>query len=175
MPAGEGVPRANCNYGDEVYTQSPTFEAINDSWFGEHYGSGNDLGSLGFEQVKLGNVTIQRQEMGFVNESANQGDGANTGVMGLGYPVLAASHPTDYVANSSAGLLEDRWKYNTVFLNLVKQGLEPYFSFALERTPLYQETGFGTMKIQIETAIFPRLTCCCRRLSRAGRASTRCA
>jgi hypothetical protein len=143
LPTGSGIPHKNCKYGNDTYTQSSTFEPISNAWFGEHYGSGNDIGSLGFEQVQLGNITLPRQEMGFVNMSADLGDGINSGVLGLGYPVLAAVHPADYAANSSFGLLEERWKYDTVFVNLVRQGLEPFFSFALERTPLHQETGFG--------------------------------
>lgn len=61
--------------------------------------------------------------------------------------MLAGVHPEGYVANSSEGLLLERWKYDTVTTSLFKSGVESYFSFAFERTPLAQESGFGMSEL----------------------------
>ena len=110
---------------NKTYTSSPSLESINNAWFGEHYGSSDDIGTLGYEHLQLGNISISRQEMVFVNRSNDVGDRINSGVMGFGYPVLADIHPPEYKANSTFELLGDRLLCNTVFVNLMKQGVDP--------------------------------------------------
>lgn len=41
---------------------------------------------------------------------------------------------------------------------MTKQGMEPYFSMALERTALDQETGFGRLTHSFTMCVFAWLT-----------------
>ena len=140
---GTEVPQSKCLAGNDTYTKSSTFEPINNGWMGVHYGAGNIIGDLGYEQVNVGGITIPRQEMGFINKTNSYFDGLGVGIMGLGYPVIAMVHPENYTAVTDIGLLGDRWLYSTLLTSMVKAGMEPYVSFAIERTPLQQQLGDG--------------------------------
>lgn len=148
--SGAKVPQGRCLYGNKTYTQSSTFEPITNAWLGEHYGAGIVSGPLGNENVQLGGIIIEHQEMGFVNASTATGNGACSGLMGLGYPVLGFVHPANYTASTFPQLLGDRLLYDTVFVRMMKQGVEPFFALALERTPLGKETDFGTLLLLYE-------------------------
>ena len=139
---GTQVPRSECFTGNKTYTESSTFTPISNAWIGEHYGAGNVIGTLGFEDAQLGAITIPQQEMGVINASTMYNDGYCSGLMGLGYPDIAQIHPSDYSATNSLELLEHRLLYPTVLTRMAGLGVE-YFSMALERTPLNQESGFG--------------------------------
>ena len=58
--SGTLVPQDKCQSGNKTYTQSSTFESISSAWLGEHYGSGNVYGPLGYEDVQVGHVSISR-------------------------------------------------------------------------------------------------------------------
>lgn len=143
------MPQAKCLAGNKTYKQSSTFEPIKSAWLGEHYGAGNVVGTLGYEQVQIGDITIPRQEMGFVNATTSYSDGFCSGIFGLGYPIIASIHPENYTATTAMQLLGDRLHYNTALLSLIQQGMEPFFAFAIERTPLQQELGFGASSIHL--------------------------
>ena len=141
--SGHTVSQETCNYGKATYTESPSFTPIDNVYLGEHYGFGNDFGIAGYETIRVGNITIPQQQMGFVNWTSDLGDGLDSGNFGIGYAELGAFHPVGYKANSSVELLENRILYNTPILNMAQQGMEPYVSFALERIPPNQLSGFG--------------------------------
>lgn len=92
--------KAGCEYGNQTYdpSTSSTFQPVDYAWLGEHYGTGDVVGPLGTEDVRLGNITIPDQIFGVVNTSTNIGDKVNTGLMGLGYPIIAQAHPINYTA-----------------------------------------------------------------------------
>lgn len=136
------LARSDCSFGNETYDTSSTFEQIPSEWFGVHYGNGDAVGLLGHEDVTLGGITIERQEVGIVNRSTTPGDGINTGVVGFGYPVLTSAHLNNDTSNSS--LLTDRILYDGLFTRMYKAGfIEPYFSLAIERPPVGEVTGAG--------------------------------
>lgn len=138
---GSPIPRTECNFGNATYHMTTGFESIEGVWLGDQYGDGDAIGFVGATEVRIGNLTIPRQELGIVNRSSTSGDGVNVGILGLGYPSISAIHPNSYGQNNS--LLDDRIAYPTVFERLIEEGVESYFSLALERTPLDEETGFG--------------------------------
>ena len=140
---GTEVPQSKCLAGNETYTKSSTYSPITDAWLGEHYGAGNVIGTLGNEHVQVGDISIPRQEMGFVNATTSYFDGHGAGIMGLGYPVISSIHPENYTAHTALQLLGNRLLYETLTTSLVKAGMEPYFAFAINRTPLQQELGDG--------------------------------
>ena len=91
----------------------------------------------------IGNVTIAQQAFGIANASNGPSDRSSDGIMGLGYPVLSQTHPSDYTAEMPLDLALDRVPRQTVLLNLAEALGEPCFAFAVERIPFHQETAFG--------------------------------
>ena len=137
--------RSDCEFGDQVYTtsNSTTYSPVNYAWLGEHYGDGDVIGPLATERLKLSNITVADQIFGIIDSSTTVEDRINTGLMGLGYPILAQAHPSNYTAISSAALLQQRLSYDTVFCHMIERGVAPYFSLTLDRMPRDQETGAG--------------------------------
>ena len=88
--SGTPVPREKCIYGNKTYSQSSSLSPIDSAWLGEHYGAGNVEGPLGYESIQIGGISIPRQTTGFVNASTAYGDGLGSGILGLGYPVIAS-------------------------------------------------------------------------------------
>ena len=142
-PNGEPVSRAECRNGDQTYTESSTFEPIDWAWIGVHYGSGNVYGTLGFEDIKVGDLTVPQQITGVINATTSYFDDFGVGILGLGYPTISQIHPANYTGDTDLELLQDRLLYPTILQTMTKQGVEPYFAIALERTPLDLEIGFG--------------------------------
>jgi hypothetical protein len=72
-----------------------------------------------------------------------QGDGLNSGVLGLAYPALTSAHPPN--ATNNTQFLYNRLPYDPVLFTMYKQGLiDPYFSIALARNPQNSSAlGFG--------------------------------
>lgn len=155
---GTEVPQSNCTAGKGTYKQSSTYEPITSAWLGDHYGAGNVIGTLGYENVKVGDITIARQEMGFANKTNSYFDGYNAGIMGLGYPIIAVVHPENYTAVTNLQLLGGRLLYPTLLTSMVKEGMEPYVAFAIERTPMDQELGDGKQLSLCNDCMFRSLT-----------------
>jgi hypothetical protein len=77
---GTEVPQSKCLAGNGTYTRSSTYTPITKEWLGEHYGAGNVIGTLGYEHVMVGDISIPRQEMGFVNATTSYFDGYGAGI-----------------------------------------------------------------------------------------------
>jgi hypothetical protein len=136
------LPQAVCNYGNRTYDFSSTFEKIDGQNFGVYYGAGIAVGTIGYETINVGGITIPHQEVGIVSSATNQGDGFNSGIMGLGYPAITSAHPGETIDNTT--LLYNRIPYNPVVFNMASAGLiEPFFSLAIDRTPFGVENGPG--------------------------------
>ena len=86
-PNGVPVPRSKCPF-NQSYAQTSSFKAIENAYLGELYGQGVIIGEAGYEDVKLGSLTISQQEMAFVNSTTNGVDSSVSGLMGLAFPVL---------------------------------------------------------------------------------------
>lgn len=136
------LPQSFCAYA-EPYYRSPTFEPVTNETFAVQYGSGNAVGTLGYDSVTIGNITVPKQKIGLVNMTDDVGNGRISGIIGFGHPVLTSAHPADFNFTNSS-FLTDKLIYNPFFNNAYEQGLvDPYFSVALERLPPNVSTGPG--------------------------------
>jgi hypothetical protein len=138
------LPQQACAFTPQTYRPSPTFQLVPDEFFGEQLGSGKLSGLVGREDVTLGGVTVKGQQIGVANKTSQIGDGIDSGLVGFGYPSLTAAHLGSIVNVSNTTFNFDIAVYNPLFVSMYKQGLvEPYFSVALERTPINELTGPG--------------------------------
>jgi hypothetical protein len=148
---GDKVDQASCWFGS---TYNGTFSG--GSIFDQHlfiqYGDGETAyGPMGYQNITVGNLTVERLEVGLVNSTYWQGDNITSGIMGLAYPCNTNAY---FGASGSNGILNEV-EYPPVFTNIVQQGLSaPYFAIALERnssagvisfggTPPYQDVDYS--------------------------------
>jgi len=84
------------------------------------------------ETVSSGGLTVTSQEIGVVNQAAWEGDGINSGLMGLAYPGLTSVYNGTNVTIANANVSSP---YNPFFFTAVAEGkvANPYFSVALNR------------------------------------------
>lgn len=114
-------PTAQCGFGPTFdFKKSKTFAAIKNENFNISYGDGEFLtGSVGSETITIGGLTAKKQTMGLVNFAAWNGDGINSGLLGLAYPSLTSVYNgSDPNADSRASSLP----YDPFFYTAVKQG-----------------------------------------------------
>lgn len=138
----DDLPQSACTYAEPYYPSS-TFEPVTNETFAVQYGSGNAVGTLGFDTVTVGNITVPKQKIGLVNMTTDVGDGSISGIIGFGHPVLTSAHPADFNFTNTS-FLTDKVIYNPFFNNAYEQGLvDPYFSVALDRLPVNTSTGPG--------------------------------
>jgi len=129
------VPQSTCAFGTPGFdtAASPDFVAFPDTNFNIEYGDGEFLtGTVGFDTVTVAGMSVVGQEIGIATECAWEGDGVNTGLMGLASPNLTSVFEgTDPNDDSTANQLP----YNSIFYSAVQQGLvsNPFFSVALDR------------------------------------------
>ena len=138
------LPQQACAFAPQTYQPSPTFQAVPDEFIGFQLGSGKLSGPFGREDVTLGGLTVKAQLIGIANMTSQNGYGIDSGIVGFGYPSLTSAH-VGLVANVSNTTFDfNKAEYDPLFVSMYKQGLvEPYFSVALERTPLDTLTAPG--------------------------------
>ena len=141
--SGKTSPESACQFGVGTYTKSSTFEPITDSWLGEHYGAGDIVATLGYDNVEIGGISVPHQEFGMTNATNQVDDNQAVGILGLSSAALTSAHPANYSASTALQLLSNRLWYETVLNGMTKQGMDPYFAFALDRTLMDQEKGPG--------------------------------
>lgn len=141
---GSELSQPACLWGNATHEVPSTSEQIPDETFGVQYGGGEvATGIVGYGDVTLGDITIQRQEFGVVNVRSATGDGLESGVIGLGYPVLTSAHPGNNTLNAT-NLLLDRLQYAPLFQGMYEQDLvDPYFSLAPARLLTNVSSGNG--------------------------------
>ncbi|KAJ6580924.1 aspartic peptidase domain-containing protein [Mycena capillaripes] len=135
-----GFPESTetCGFGSDGFdtAASPTFQAFPKVSFNISYGDGEFLsGPVGFDTVSVGGLTVTKQEIGTPDFAAWNGDGVNSGLLGLAYSGLTSVfNTTDPTKASSANHIP----YDPFFFTAVKQGAvtNPFFSLALNRGPL---------------------------------------
>jgi hypothetical protein len=97
------------------------------------YGDGEFLtGTVGFETITVGGLSVKKQEMGVVNSAAWNGDGVNSGLLGLAYPELTSVfNGTDPTKDSNANYAP----YSPLLFTAIAQGslAQPVLSVALNR------------------------------------------
>ncbi|KAH8881338.1 acid protease [Thozetella sp. PMI_491] len=136
------IPQGACRFASATYHKSPTFKKTSGQVFGAQYGVGIAVGELGTEEVSFAGYTIESQTFGYVERTTAPGSGIDSGILGLGYPILTSGHQGDSVDNSS--LLFNRTTYNPVLTNLIAQGsIDPWYSFAIERLQDKDQEGPG--------------------------------
>ncbi|KAK4552870.1 hypothetical protein LTR86_010002 [Recurvomyces mirabilis] len=131
------------------------FEVDDSVWFGQSLGAGDTIGTFGYDTMgfpgcggRHDSLSLPRQEFAVANTTIGAVlDGFAVGILGFGYPSITYKHPNtlniDEVLAGNASLFDDRIAHPTVFESLVAEGIEPYISLALERTPFDQAQGFG--------------------------------
>ncbi|KAJ5627517.1 hypothetical protein N7528_004944 [Penicillium herquei] len=136
------ISEADCEYSNKTYHKSKTYRQVHGEFFGVEYGAGLASGVMAYEQVSMGNITVDRQKVGIANDSNPMGDGVNSGLLGLAYPSLTSAHPLNDTSNSS--YWENRLVYNPLLYTMSDEGLiDPYFSLALAHTSQNESTSFG--------------------------------
>ncbi|KAJ7708902.1 acid protease [Mycena rosella] len=153
-----GTPESTetCGFGSDGFdtATSKTFKTLPNVSFNISYGDGEFLsGPVGFDTVSVGGLTVKQQELGTPDLAAWNGDGVNSGLLGLAYPGLTSVYnTTDPTKASSANHIA----YDPFFFTAVKQNMvtNPFFSVALDRgtpsddsdmTPNLGYVAFGGM------------------------------
>ncbi|KAF8322526.1 acid protease [Clavulina sp. PMI_390] len=132
---GYPEPQSECAFGTSGYNpkQSKTYTAYPNRNFNITYGDGEFLtGAVGFETITVAGLSVPKQEFGLVTDAAWEGDGVDTGLLGLAFPNLTSVYVgTDPTKDSAA----NNEPYYPFFWNAVKDKLvsKPYFSVALNR------------------------------------------
>ncbi|KAJ7780230.1 acid protease [Mycena maculata] len=132
-----GTPETEetCAFGSAGFdtAASKTFKSFPKVSFNISYGDGEFLsGGVGFDTVSAGGVTVTQQEIGTPDLAAWNGDGVNSGLLGLAYSGLTSVfNTTDPTKASNANHIP----YDPFFFTAVKQGVvtNPFFSIALDR------------------------------------------
>ncbi|KAJ7696929.1 acid protease [Mycena rosella] len=135
------VPEATCAFGTPGFNTaaSKTFQPFPNVSFNITYGDGEFLsGPVGFDTVTIGGLSVARQEIGVPTLTAWEGDGINTGLIGLAFPDLTSVYNTTDPTKASA---ENQIPYNPLFLSAVSQKkvAHPFFSVALDRGTFDQQ------------------------------------
>lgn len=122
------VPSEKCAFG-KAYTPDSTLRPIPGVNFNTSYADGEDLtGTLNYETVVMGGITVEQQELGLVHCAGWQGDGTSSGLFGFAYPTLSNVWPgTNPNADRVGG---PEGQYNNLIFNMINQGVAPMFSLA---------------------------------------------
>jgi len=138
---GNPQPEATCAFGTPGFNTaaSKTFQLFPKVSFNITYGDGEFLsGPVGFETVTIGGMSVVHQEIGVPTLTAWEGDGVNTGLIGLAFPDLTSVYNTTDPTKASAA---NQLVYSPLFLSAVKQKAvkAPFFSVALDRGTFNQQ------------------------------------
>lgn len=95
------LPEAACRYANDTYNISSTFRQIQNETFGVQYGTSITTGIVGYEDVRLGGITINGRQVKIVTNSVNTGDGINSGIIGFGHSILASAQRLGNISNAT--------------------------------------------------------------------------
>lgn len=117
---------------------------------------------MGYENVTLANITVEKQEVGVVDYASWFGDGVSAGLIGFAYPLLTSAY---YGTNPTLDNRTKQAEYNPIFTNMYEDGnVAPLFTLVIERgndtgtlaigglppgLPPYEAHDFGSAAIQI--------------------------
>jgi len=106
---------------------------LDNAVFSRSYADGTYVyGYFGFDDVTVGGVTIQHQQLAMVNNTYWYGDGAASGLLGLAYPLMT-------------GMDGNVAEYNPVFTNMWERDLiMPLFTLGLSREAGTTNATVGT-------------------------------
>lgn len=124
------LPQASCAFGPGFNPALGYFTNITTQEFSIGYFPENETleGSMGYAPLRLGGLTVPKQEVALVTEAAWAGDGTSEGLVGLAYPSITSA---SYRGNGSAAT------YDPVFTTMVKEKIVDHavFTLALDRVP----------------------------------------
>jgi hypothetical protein len=126
------VPDADCAFGPLA---SPTFQdgKIPNENFNITYGDGEFLtGFMGYENVEVGGITVDKQEVALVNRAYWEGDNITSGLMGFAYPSLTSAFKGTNPAvdnQNTTDVLYTNWVFNAIDQGLIN----PMFSVVMDR------------------------------------------
>jgi hypothetical protein len=118
-------PSSECGFGTAGFnpSKSKTFKAYPNHNFNISYGDGEFLtGTVGFDTVTVGGLAVTQQEIGVVTKAAWNGDGVNTGLMGLAFASLTSVFKGNNPDNDSFSDPDNQEPYSPFFLSAIKQG-----------------------------------------------------
>ncbi|KAI0685703.1 aspartic peptidase domain-containing protein [Cytidiella melzeri] len=148
------TPEADCFFGSTFDpTKSKTFQADPNKNFNISFADAEFLtGTVGFEDITVGGMTVKHQEFGVITKAAWNGDGITTGLMGLAFPTLTSVfNGTNPDLDSAANVAQ----YNPLFFTAVQQKLTAPFShnFAVFSVSLNR----GTFAARANSSFDPNL------------------
>jgi hypothetical protein len=125
-------PQTGCGFGPLYNIAQGQFTNITDQKFAITYFPelSSLRGSMGYAPIKLGGITVPKQQVALVDYAAWSGDGFSSGLLGLAYPPVTSSTSR---ANDNFTI-----KYDPVFTTMVKEGLvgEAVFTLSIDRVPV---------------------------------------
>ena len=139
----DNAAEADCGFAS-TYTRGKDFTQIPDENFYIAYADDSyGQGIVGYDKVTIANITVAKQEIGLVNETAWLGDNQTSGLIGLAYPVLTSAYngtdpDEDYPFDNTSNFVYSPLM-NTIFN--VEKLAQPIFSMALSRNPATK--GYG--------------------------------
>ena len=124
------LPQEACQFGTLYDPALGSFTNITSQKFSIGYFPENETlyGSMGYAPLRLGGLTVPKQEVALVTESAWSGDGTSSALVGFAYPSITSA---TYRANGSQAI------YDPVFTTMVKEKIvdDAVFTLALDRVP----------------------------------------
>lgn len=119
-----------CQFGTLYDPALGSFENITSQEFSIAYFPENETleGSMGYAPLQLGGLTVPKQEVALVTESAWAGDGTSSALVGFAYPAVTSA---SYRSNGSQAI------YDPVFTTMAKEKIvdNAVFTLALNRVP----------------------------------------
>ncbi|KAH8903832.1 acid protease [Coniochaeta sp. PMI_546] len=118
---GRHVEESKCGFGNS-YIANFSQGVIDNAVFSRSYADGTYVyGYFGFDDVTIGGVTIQHQQLAMVNNTYWYGDGKTSGLLGLAYPLMT-------------GMDGNIQQYNPIFTNMWERDfIMPLFTLGLSR------------------------------------------
>nr|POE72328.1 putative aspartic-type endopeptidase [Quercus suber] len=127
---GQDLNISDCGFGDFYNGSIATLPYQN---FNVTYGDTETVtGKIGFQQVCVGGISVDHQEVALADYAYWNGDGVSSGVMGFAYPTLTSAYEgTDPSKDRQnvTGLPYTNWIFNAI----AQQLIDPVFSVAMSR------------------------------------------
>ncbi|KAK3073659.1 hypothetical protein LTR53_004565 [Teratosphaeriaceae sp. CCFEE 6253] len=131
---GSPAPISTCRFGPLAGSTFQGGRIADESLIVSYVDHERVTGALGYEDVSIANITVQRQEIALVDDGYWNGDGVTSGLIGFAYPSLTSAYKgTDVSADEETTKLApyNPWMFNAIAQNLTA----PVFSLAIERGP----------------------------------------
>lgn len=139
--SGEFLPQEICGFG-EAYPETFQYGLTDpETHMFIQYGDGEVVtGPMGFLDVAIGNITVQKQQVCLANTAYWYGNNQTSGLMGLAFPALTNA----YLGDGSSHDFGNQVQYSPLFTSMVNQGLvDPVFSIAIDRNASSGMLAFG--------------------------------